>query len=62
MFTFHFNFENKIYLVFITSIVLAINFRTTFKNVDLYMGLGDYPSTKFNPVLILVKNIFCSFF
>ena len=37
MFTFHFNFENKIYLVFITSIVLAINFRTTFKNVDLYM-------------------------
>ena len=62
MFTFHFNFENKIYLVFITSIVLAINFRTTFKNVDLYMDLGDYPSTKFNPVLILVKNIFCSFF
>ena len=62
MFTIHFNFENKIHLVFITSIVLAINFRTTFKNVDLYMDLGDYPSTKFNPVLILIKNIFCSFF
>ena len=62
MFTFHFNFENKIYLVFITSIVLAINFRTTFKNVNLYMDLGAYPSTKFNPVLILIKNILCSFF
>ena len=62
MFTFHFNFDNKIYLVFITSIVLAINFRTSFKNVDLYMDLGDYPSTKFNPVLILIKNIFCSVF
>ena len=62
MFTFHFNFENKIHLVFITSIVLAINFRTTFKNVDFYMDLGDYPSTKFNPMLIFIKNIFCSFF
>ena len=58
----HFNFENKTLIIFITSIVLGINFRSTFKNVDLFMDLGDYPSPKFNPRLILIKNIFSSFF
>ena len=58
----HFNFENKTLIIFITSIVLGINFRSSFKNVDLFMDLGDYPSTKFNPILFLIKNILSSFF
>ena len=53
----HINLENKTLIMFITSIALGINFRTTFKNVDLHMDLGDYPSPKFNPRLILIKNI-----
>ncbi len=58
----HFNLENKTLIIFITSIALGINFRSTFKNVDLYMDLGDYPSPKFNPRLILIKNVICCFF
>ena len=57
-----FNFENKTFIIFLTSIVLGINFRSSFKNVDLYMDLGDYPSPKFNPRLFLAKNIISSFF
>ena len=57
-----FNFENKTLIIFLTSIVLGINFRSSFKNVDLYMDLGDYPSPKFNPRLFLTKNIISSFF
>ena len=53
----HINFENKTLITFITSIALGINFRSTFKNIDLYMDLGDYHSPKFNPRLILIKNI-----
>ena len=62
MHSIHFNFENKTLIIFLTSIALGINFRSTFKNVDLYMDLGDYPSPKFNPRLILIKNIISSFF
>ena len=58
----HINFENKTLITFITSIALGINFRSTFKNIDLYMDLGDYHSPKFNPRLILIKNILSIFF
>ena len=58
----HCNFENKTLIMVMTSIVLGINFRTTFKNVDLFMDLGDYPSPKFNPLLILIKNALCILF
>ena len=62
MLFFNLNFENKTLIIFISSIVLVINFRTTFKNIDLHMDIGSYSSLKYNPRLILIKNIICCFF
>ena len=62
MLFFNLNFENKTLIIFISSIVLVINFRTTFKNIDLHMDIGSYASLKYNPRLILIKNIICCFF
>ena len=59
---FNFNFENKTLIIIISSLLWAINFRTTFKNIDKHMDLGSYSSLKFNPRLILIKNIICCFF
>ena len=50
---------NKRLLLIITALIWAINFRTTFKNIDAHMDLGSYPSLKFDPLLILIKNILC---
>ena len=57
---FKLNFENKTLTIFITSLIWAINFRTTFKNIDNHMDLGSYSTLKFNPKLILFKNLSCS--
>lgn len=58
-----FDYENKTLIIFITSIIWAINFRTTFKNIDNHMDSGSYSSLKFDPLLILIKNILsCLFF
>ena len=46
--------------ILITSLVWDINFRLTFKNMDGHMDLGSYPSLKFDPILILIKNISCA--
>ena len=56
------NFNNKTIIIFITSIVWAINFRTTFKNIDSHMDSGSYASLKFDPKLIFMKNILNCFF
>lgn len=56
---FNFNFDNKTLIIFITSILWVINFRTTFKNIDAHMDLGSYSSLKYNPRLYLIKNIIC---
>ena len=58
------NFQNvqtnkRLYLI-ITSLVWTINFRVTFKNIDAHMDLGSYSSIKFDPLIILIKNILCS--
>ena len=50
---------NKRLLLIITALIWAINFRTTFKNIDAHMDLGSYPSLIFDPLLILIKNILC---
>ena len=55
LFKFHIN--NKTYIIFITSILWAINFRTTFSNIDSHMDSGSYSSLKFDINLILIKNI-----
>ena len=43
-----------------TSLVWDINFRLTFKNIDVHMDLGSYSSLKYDPMVILIKNIACS--
>ena len=54
---FQFHISNKTYIIFITSILWAINFRTSFNNIDNHMDSGSYSSLKFDIHLILVKNI-----
>ena len=44
----------------ITALEWDINFRLTFKNIDAHMDLGSYPSLKFDPIVILIKNILCT--
>ena len=50
----------KLLPIFITSLVWDINFRLTFKNVDAHMDLGSYPTLKYDPFIILIKNISCT--
>ena len=59
---FKFNYENKTNLIFITAIAWVINFRLSFKNIDYHMDSGCYCSIKFDPLIILIKNIICLFF
>jgi hypothetical protein len=59
---FHLNYENKTNLIFITAILWVINFRTSFKNIDSHMDTGCYASVKYDPLVILIKNILCLFF
>ena len=49
----------KLLILIMTSLVWDINFRLTYKNNDAHMDLGDYPSLKFDPIVILIKNVFC---
>ena len=41
----------------ITALVWDINFRLTFKNMNGHIDLGCYPSLKFDPLVVLIKNI-----
>ena len=59
---FKFHFDKKIYLIFMTSLIWAFNFRTTFKNINMHMGIGSYASLKYEPLLYLIKNITCIFY
>ena len=60
---FQFEIDNKTLIIFITSLIWAINFRSTFKNIDAHMDSGSYISLKFENNLILVKNLLsCLFF
>lgn len=59
---FKININYKINIIFITSIIWAMNFRATFKNIYYHMGQGSYGSLKFNPYFTFIKNIICIFF
>jgi len=60
---FQLDIDNKTLIIFITSIIWVINFRSTFKNIDAHMDSGSYTSLKFENKLILVKNLLsCLFF
>ena len=49
----------KLLQILMASLVWDINFRLTFKNIDLHMDLGSYPSLIYDPIIILIKNISC---
>ena len=59
---FHLNYENKTNLIFITALIWVINFRTSFKNIDYHMDTSCYASVKYDPLIILIKNIICLLF
>ena len=47
----------KLLPMLMTALIWDINFRLTFKNIDGHMDLGSYPSLKYDPLLVLIKNI-----
>ena len=49
----------KLLPMLMTAVIWDINFRLTFKNMDCHMDLGCYPSLKYDPLVILIKNISC---
>ena len=50
----------KLLPMLMTALVWDINFRLTFKNMDCHMDLGSYPSLKYDPLVILIKNFSCA--
>ena len=52
--------RKKLLPVLITALVWDINFRFTFKNIDGHMDLGSYPTLKYDPMVILIKNVSCA--
>ena len=50
---------NKKLFTIISSLVWAINFRSTFKNIDAHMDLGCYSTLKYDIIVILIKNVLC---
>ena len=59
---FSFHFDHSLYIILITCFLWAINFRATFKNNSDSMGLGSCWVLRFDPLLILIKNIICIFY
>ena len=59
---FRLHFDSEIYIVLIASFLWVINFRATFKNNSDSMGLGSCWVLRFDPILILIKNIICIFY
>ena len=56
---FNLNLNNQTLIIIITSIIWAMNFRLSFNNINAHMDSGSFVSLKFDPFLILLKNIFC---
>ena len=46
-------------IILVTSLVWTLNFRSTFKNNSDSMGLGSCWVLRFDPILILIKNVIC---
>ena len=47
----------KLLPMLMTALIWDINFRLTFKNMNGHMDLGCFPSLKYDPLIILIKNI-----
>ena len=56
------NFDDRFLIIIIASIVKAINFRSSFNNINYHMDPGNYLSLIYDPFLILIKNIISIFF
>ena len=54
---FSFHCEKKISLLFITTFMYLLNFRLSFKNIDYHMDTSCYSSVKYDPLVILIKNV-----
>ena len=54
---FSFHYEKKSNLLIITALMYALNFRMTFKNIEYHMDTSCYSSVKYDPLVILIKNI-----
>ena len=59
---FYFHFYKRIYIMLIASFLWTLNYRSTFKNNSDSMGLGSCWVLRFDPMLILIKNIICVFY
>ena len=59
---FYFHFYKRIYIMLIASFLWTLNYRSTFKNNSDSMGLGSCWVLRFDPMIILIKNIFCIFY
>ena len=56
------NLDNQTLIIIISSIVLSINFRLSFNNINYHMDCGNFYSLSYDPILILIKNILCVLF
>ena len=56
------NLNNQTLIIIITSIIWVMNFRLSFNNINAHMDSGSFVSLKFDPLLILIKNICCIFY
>ena len=54
---FYFHFYKRIYIMLIASFLWTLNYRSTFKNNSDSMGLGSCWVLRFDPMIILIKNI-----
>ena len=51
------NFDNRFLIIIIASIIKAINFRSSFNNINYHMDCGNFFSLTYDPFLFLIKNI-----
>ena len=56
------NLSNQTFIIIISSIVLGINFRSSFNNVNYHMDCGCFNSLTYDTFLILIKNILSLFY
>ena len=59
---FKLNLNAQTLIIIITAIFWAMNFRFSFHNINYHMDAGNFYSLKFDPFLILIKNIVCIFY
>ena len=54
--------DNRTLIIIITSLIISINFRASYHYVNNHMDIGYFYSLSYDPLLLLIKNIFCILF